>query len=111
MDPIICLRVDFNYGGRREDHGIVYLNYKSGDRSKMSSVHDEIFLSGGVVAAEGVPVLLSNPRSDLDENGTVCDMEVRGWLTWNEQFSTWMAVYPWNEMKWTPSTPLTNEES
>jgi hypothetical protein len=93
--------VDFNYGGRIGDVGTVYLHQKRGDRSALLPAIRSQFDAAGTEPSEGLPVVLTEPRADLDDGGTVCDLVVSGTLTQME--GRWAARYPWGGVTWVPS--------
>ena len=78
------LSVDFNYGGRDGDRGVVYLHPKQGERSGLYAPIQAQFDAAGVEPQEGLPVILFEPRADATDDGTTCDMEVLGTLEWVE---------------------------
>ena len=95
---LLRLRVDFNYGRG----GFVYLNPKLGDRSGLSSDVVEQFRIGDVSPIEGLRVLLWDPRSDTDDDGITCDMEVTGELQ-RDSNGWWGAAFDGNAIRWIPS--------
>jgi hypothetical protein len=97
------IEVDFNYGGIVGDAGIVYLSPKRGDRSGIDQRARAELAAAGVEPTEGLKVLLVDPRADLDDDGTVCDMVVIGTLTWTDDGSGWRARYEASAMEWIPS--------
>jgi hypothetical protein len=104
------ITVDFNYGGRLETgEGVTILNPKSGDRSGLNPRMREELAAAGVEPREGMRVRLVDPRTDLDDEGRVCDMEVEGLITIYPD-GAWAAVWDWDAMEWVPSEPDTSSQ-
>jgi hypothetical protein len=107
------LVVDFNFGGITGGFaggpGLVFLSPKRGVRSGLRDDIREQFEAAGVVPGEGLEVLLVDPRSDADESGTVCDMQVEGTLLWVDDGIGWRASYESQAVRLVPS--VNQEES
>lgn len=98
---VLRLHVDFNFGGRNGSTGFTELGPKSGDRRGMQPEFQEQFDTAGIEPVEGLVVTLVDERSDLNDEGVVCGMEVLAKLEWIEDH--WRATWPWDAMTWVPS--------
>jgi hypothetical protein len=101
-DPLRLI-VDFNYSGEKDGVVGVFLGSKQGDRAKLSNHVQKQFDAASTSPEEGMKVLLVDPRSDLDDQGVECDMEVVGTLHWVEDGWGWRALYQPEELRWVPS--------
>lgn len=98
--------MDFNYGGVSESEGVVYLSPKSGDRSGLSEYVKTQCAELGIEPKVGAVVVLIDPQADLDDDGTICDIQVEGIFDWVDDGHGWRATFDPRSMSWIPSNRI-----
>ena len=97
----IRLRVDFNYGGRLGDRGIVYLGEPS-NRGQLLPTISELFAARGAVATPGVRVVIWDV--DEDAGAPLTDLEVDA-IVGLDADRGWFAEYEWGDLRHAPHGP------
>ena len=96
MSDRLRIQVDFTYGGRVGDRGIVYLHRRHDLNALLPDVERQL-AQRGVAAVQGLSLVLWD--ADVDDAGNPAELEVEALLRYDVERG-WYADYPWDSARW-----------